>query len=223
MTTDTTQQADERTFAEHQRRVRQATRDYERGKAALFDQQGRPIYVDHDTRLTALERALDRALAEAHDAVNAVRATAVAIEQAEEHADPAGRLTEAELARANARALFVREDAERLPLDQLATRLRQALAGDDRALVFLLLRYGQARFDAEQQTERRRSPAETAAVADLIDLLGQARARFRDDKAHARAQRLREVSGELFSELIRNPVQRARTMTATRQRYAGYF
>ena len=221
MTTDTSTstqpEVNEYTVSVARRRLTEATQAYERNKAALFHPAtGQPIYADHGERLQAVEADLETAMRSIHETVNQVRAAAAAIEAAEEHADPTGRLTPAELERANQRAMFVREDAERLPLDQLAARMRQAIATGDKALTFLWLRYGQARMDAEQRTERRRTPGEGAAAGEILTLLRQARATFQDTKALARAERLREESGALFAEMIRHPVSMQREQAQLR-------
>ena len=220
MTTDAHTDLNDYTVAVARRKLTEATQAYERDKAALFHPAtGQPIYADHGERLQAIKADLDRALRDIHATVDRVRAAAATIEEAEAHADPASRLAQAEQERANQRALFVREDAERLPLDQLAARMRQPLAAGDKSAVFLWLRYGQARMDAEQQTDRRRTPDEGAAAGEILTLLRQMREPFQDTKALARVARLREESGALFSELLRHPVSMQREYAAARQRY----
>lgn len=62
----------------------------------------------------------------------------------EADADPTGWLSSKELEHAQQRAPFLREelDAGELSTEQLMSRMRQAIAGDDRPAAWLLWRYG---------------------------------------------------------------------------------
>src|SRR4051812_46343050 len=94
--------------------IDRAAAQFTQEKQRLYRGDGNPVYgpEEHEVRVDALLATFDRT-GEA-----AVEQADTAIKQAEqtlyllEHSDPVDRLSEADLARANARAIFVREDAE---------------------------------------------------------------------------------------------------------------
>ena len=122
-------------------RIEGAANRREQAEAALHRSDGLRVYGDaeHKERMAAIKA---QHCAE-FDAIDAeVGRKVAAAEEAllvAENADPADALTTSELERANAKAAFVADDAERLPLDKLAQRCRAALASGDRPTMFLLI------------------------------------------------------------------------------------
>ena len=130
---------------------------FERGKAALYRADGTPKYSDaeHTELMITLTDRLHGVAERAHDAAEEEVSAVRRLEEAA-HDDPIRHLSPGELATANARATFVREDALGLSLAQLLTRLRglaAATAGKpDRADAFVWSRYAHQRIEAEAET-----------------------------------------------------------------------
>jgi uncharacterized membrane protein YccC len=105
-----------------------------------------------------------------------------------EHSERLGALRDLsseELQRANARRALVVEDVEKLPLEELAGRMKAALASGDRAMIYLLSRSARYRVgdpkaateaDADQDgiLEGEEFGEAAAAVRDLVAELDQA-------------------------------------------------
>ncbi len=116
-----------------------------------------------------------------------------ALDRAE--ADPLGGLVAADLTRANTMATFVREDAEVLPLAALADRVEGAATGSDRAVMALLLRYGQRRLDGEMVQPGRGYSDDTTRLEAALNVL-RARLFGHADKRGELAARI-EGAGQL--------------------------
>ena len=141
---------------------------FERGKAALFRPDGSPKYseAEHNELMATLTDRLHGVAERAHDACEDEVATVRRLEEAAND-DPIRHLSPGELATANARALFVREDAMGLPLPDLLARLRglaAATAGKpDRADAFVWGRYAHQRLTSEvEQAEAAGKPLQPA-------------------------------------------------------------
>jgi len=132
---------------------------FERNRASLFRSDGAPKFTEqeHADRLKVFTETLHGVAERVDTAVDAELAAIRKLEEAE-HADPVSYLTPAELATANARALFVRENCEPLTLPQLRTRLRGIVAvGEgrpDRVQAFLWSRYAAQRLAGEAERAR---------------------------------------------------------------------
>ena len=102
----------------------------------------------HETELARLsagvESSVEKALGLADRTVAQVEAARLA-----PHADPTGQLSPADLADANLRAVWVREDCETLPLGDLAERLRAVHASGSKSSTWLHDRYAKARWKVE--------------------------------------------------------------------------
>ena len=193
---------------------------------ARLTPDGRPLYApdEHARREQAIEATLaatlTRVSAAADDAVRAAAATLDGVTDT----DPLNALTPTEQDSANRRAAFVKEDAAQLPLPALARRLTHALAGEDRAVLYLWLRYGEARLQAEQ-TSGSPTPAHVAARGQLADLVRAAGERFTDQRALANAAE-RLATARAFRQRVwevTRPVNGARAAAAMRRsgRYSG--
>jgi len=139
-------------------------------------------------------------------------------------ADPLSTLTATELDSANRCAAFVKEDAAQLPLADLTRRITHALAGDDRPLLYLLARYGDARLQAEQASGSR-TPAHIEARGQLAALVRAAGERFIDQRAQANAAE-RLATARSFRAKVwetTRPLNVAREVAAMRRsgRYSG--
>lgn len=167
----------------HIREAERAAQTFETKRRQLVD-NGRPIYTDHAEREAALLAELDQAVAAAEARGAALAREAEATLDREENLDPADRLTPGELDQVNARRALVKEDCEDRPVPEIGARLRLALAGDDRAALYLLSRYGGRRLEREQAQGHGGRPEMTA----LADLLRQAARRFTDPTTAATAR-----------------------------------
>jgi hypothetical protein len=141
---------------------------------------------EHAKREAAIEITLQETLSRVTEAADeAVREAAAVLDRFDD-ADPLNALSSDELAAANARSLFVKEDSATLPIADLTRRLRQALAGDDRGLVYLLARYGDARLQTEQAAGRL-GPVAAEELRALAAVLQEAGERFVDQRGRERA------------------------------------
>ena len=167
--------------------VERALATFGRETARLLTPDGRRLYADdeHARREAELRATRDAAIAAAEAAATDALRSAEADRERLEHRDLLDTLTPAELDRATVRREFVREDCERLPIEELAARLRAALDTGDRPMLFLLVRYGTQR--AEAEAERGHSVRSHAGLIALHDALREAGARFTDADAQRRA------------------------------------
>ena len=139
-------------------RAENAQNHYEAEHAKLLREDGTRRFSDkeHAERDAALRADLGGTL----DAVetSADEETSRAEATLAKYFDRSALLSAEELAAAGARRVFVSEDADRLPLDELASRLEALLkeASDagapDRASAFLYARYAHARAERERAT-----------------------------------------------------------------------
>lgn len=140
-----------------------------------------------------MDETYQRVETQAHEIFRA----GVAAEEREQTFDIADRLTEAELQRAAGRREFVREDAERLPLPDIARRLRDAADGEDRALAYLWARYAELRAKALEGQPF--TSADATAVREINTLVTRVRERFADTKALERAKAQQQAATEVRS------------------------
>ena len=180
--------------------VEHALTTFEHERARLLTPDGHCIYTDDEHERREAELRATRAAADALRSAEADR-------ERLEHRDPLDMLTPAELDRATARREFVREDAERLPIGELAARLRAALDAGDRPMLFLLVRYGTQR--AEAEAERGHSVRSHASLIALHDALREAGARFTDTDAQQRAT-ARHEQARAFHRAVAETVRPAR-------------
>jgi len=129
--------------------VDQAVAVYEQAVQALHLPDGKKKYSDeeHNRRQTEALAKVQSVVERAQEVAGEAR------EQAERDAeaassDPSAWLTPSELATANSRALFIAEDAKRLPLPELARRGEQVLDSKDKVSIFLHARYLGQRIEA---------------------------------------------------------------------------
>lgn len=147
----------------------------EREEAALYRGDGSKVYgeEEHAERLAAITSRRDETIAGLVE--QAERATSEARARVEniENRDPLDRLSEDELARAGSRRAFVKEDAEDLPMDELAKRVQAATADGDKAVRALWGRYASRRVAAEleklRQSGARANPADVEGFGQLRD------------------------------------------------------
>ncbi len=164
---------------------------------------------EHAERVAALLADFDTTAQAAHDHAETTIADAERTLHTLEHGDPVDRLTPDELTRANAKALFVREDAETLPLPELAERCRVALAGSDRAAQLLHARYATRRAHAMQEAAhgqgRRLPDSDLAALRDLDTVLREMDTALADPQAkakRAKAEAARATAQSLLFHVI---------------------
>ena len=176
--------------------VERALAEADAARAALL-RDGRPLYApdEHQRREQAIEERLQGVIERASETADeAVSAAAVTLERLTD-TDPLNALTVQEQEAANRRAVFVKEDAERLSLGDLTRRVRQALAGSDRAMLYLWARYADVRLQVEQ-ADGRVGPADVDAVRALSEALKDAAGRFVDTSAVTSAERKLTVARE---------------------------
>jgi len=205
---------------------------FERGKAALYRPDGTMKYseAEHNELLITLTERLHGVAERAHDAAEAEIATVQRLEEAR-HDDPVAHLSASELATANARALFVREDCEKLPLRELATRLRGiAAAGADKATAFVWSRYAGMRIDGEAERaaagggslagdDRAHVEAIRAEVVRLAALVAPDNG-IPEAEAERRLKRAREAQRALHERVSAADGSQEALMTKMRARYS---
>lgn len=107
------------------------------------------------------------------------------------------KLTDAEMALANNRASFIREDAERLSLDEIRQQIENAIRMNDRPAMFCWLRYGKERL---AKGEKARFGSRTGTdKSDVRRLLRQVEGRLSDPTVEG----VREKAAELRSRALR--------------------
>lgn len=161
-------------------------------EAKLLRPDGTRRYSDeeHAERVAALLADFDTTANAARDHAEAAIAEAERTLHTLEHSDPVDRLTADELARANAKALFVREDAEMLPLPELTERCRVAAASGDRVAQLLYGRYATRRARTMQAAAHERGgrlpDSDLAALRDLDSVLREMNTALADPQAKAK-------------------------------------
>jgi len=157
--------------------------------AAQLRPNGQVVYAPDEERRRrdAIEAELDAALTRATEIADTAVAEAAATLERLTDTDPLDALTLTEQEAANRRAVFVREDAERLPLADLTRRVRQALGGSDRGMLYLWLRYSDVRLQAEQ-ADGHIHPADIDTVRRLSEAVREAADRFIDHRAREKAE-----------------------------------
>jgi hypothetical protein len=142
------------------------------------------------------------------------------------------------MVRANARALFVKEDCETLPLAELTARCRAALDGSDVVPRFLWYRYAGRRLEAENGEplagnldDRTATPARPSApgMAALMAVVGELGKALSSPKAGPLRERAREVGSAAYA--LRSHAYAAKVRAtgddpardATRRAYAQVF
>jgi hypothetical protein len=131
--------------------------------------------------MDALEEEADRSISAAEEDLLVL-----------EHADPADALTTAELERANAKRAFVADDCRTLPLDALEKRCRAALAGGDRATMFLLAHH------AAQRVSGGADGREEEGAEGVREIVGELLRKLNPDgerKTERARERLQEAQG----------------------------
>lgn len=151
----------------------------------------------------------------AEKAASIARSNATAVARQTASAPPI--LSPEETALASNRAVFVREDAERLALPTLVERVRHAFQSEDRSALYLYLRYGRARLAV--RVEGQRDPAEVAARAELGRLMSAAEERLRDPALAPVAKAANEALVRA-GEVSRLAVERRREVARERRRVA---
>lgn len=140
-------------LAQHRAAVENAAATLATKRAALH-RNGQAIYSpeEQQRRDAEAEAGFRRTFTDAAEAAQAEIADAEdelqRLDRAE--ADPIATLTADDLTKANARAAFIREDAESLPVAALADRAEEAATGGDRATWALILRYASRRIETER-------------------------------------------------------------------------
>jgi hypothetical protein len=167
--------------------IEQAASRRQQQEAQLYRADGTKLFGDeeHRERMSAIRRehaaAFDRIDADAERKVQeAEQALLVA-----ENADLSSTLTTEESQRVSALSGFVADDVERLPQDALERRCRAALAGGDKASMFLLAHHAGRRAEEEGAYELGDAVAELRAKLDpeAKDKLEAARAALEEAQA----------------------------------------
>lgn len=147
-----------------QARAEAAQSRYEAGERALYRADGERVYgeAEHEERMRALQTERAESCREVQREASQVGLAARTEIENAENADPSATLTDAELARANARRPLAIDAAEGLEVGDLQKRLRSVLAGGDRAEIAAYLAAGERR--RRQIIEHRRDAAEGNAA-----------------------------------------------------------
>lgn len=148
---------------------------FEREKAALYRADGQQRYSDteHAERLGALHATLDAVIGEAQETAEGVISAQQTLLQHLEQGDLLDSLYTSEQTAASARQVFIKEDAESLPVADLVTRCRIALTSGDKPTAYLLARYvGQRVAAADKAGTEGRQPEmdgdERRLLGDLV-------------------------------------------------------
>ncbi len=165
-------------------------------RAALL-RDGRPLYApdEHERREVAIEATLEGVIERASEVADEATSVAAVVLERLADVNPLDALSVPEQEAANRRAGFVKEDAERLPLADLTRRVRQALAGSDKAMTYLWLRYADVRLQSEQ-ADGRVGRGDVAEIRALSEALKDAASGFVDTGAVASAERKLAVARE---------------------------
>lgn len=162
------------------------------GTARLY-KDGKPLY-NPDEHLVRSKALLAEFTAEVGDVIKTVReqeAAAAALEAEAKGFDPLlDTMSDADLARAIPLATFIREDAETLPITDLADRLAAVVAGGDKVQKLLYLRYVGRRMERERNDQRGRqlSQEELQARGEIREHLKTLQERFEKPAAERRVK-----------------------------------
>jgi hypothetical protein len=182
---------------------------FERNRADLSMPDGSPKYAPavHDNLLAGAVRSLHDVAGELDEAVEEEVRTVQRLREAAED-DPITQLSDAELQKANLRAVFVQQDADHLTLPALAARLRGIIAAGngkpDKVQAFLWSRYASLRVGAEAERRRRESPnaplpTEVHVIEGFVSQLAAVvapKSGISDAEAERRLRRAREARAE---------------------------
>jgi prophage tail gpP-like protein len=102
----------------------------------------RSLLVDFNTQIAGLQAQAEKRVTDAQAAAASLQA------------DPTANLSVDELLAANQRAAFVEHEAEGLPVNQLLTRCREAIAAGDKAGILLWSRNAASRVRAFEEQAR---------------------------------------------------------------------
>ena len=171
-------------------RIDRAAERFRSQEASLLRPDGSKVYGDaeHQERMQALLAEYD---AVGNDVVNDAEE---AIAEAEQEiarldgADPIDTLKPDELARAASLAVFVDQDVDRLPPEQIVKRARAVLAGTDRAQAFVWFCALERRLSARRGTGGTPDPA----TLELFEVRRELAARFEDPKARDKRRNLEQ-------------------------------
>lgn len=175
-------------------------------RAALFTFDGKTPINAPDLHQRELDRiakpvqdAVDRAVALADKVTAEVEALRLA-----PYADPTSQLSAADLADANARAQFIKEDCATLPLDDLVERLRAVHASGNKASTWLHDRYAKSRWRAESdKVPQHPDLSQFAEVLRDLGIVGPKAGLSRDaQKRLEDAGRLRAWSRGQLSQVV---------------------
>jgi hypothetical protein len=135
--------------------------EFEREKEALYREDGLPVYSErqHEELLKAATEKRDTAFG--RFAEDIAKHTAE-INSKLELASLPPRLDDKQMSRAASRQVFVREDIESSPLEDIPNLLRQAEITGDRAEIWCAIRYAKMRAERELQKMRDEAAAGTS-------------------------------------------------------------
>jgi hypothetical protein len=130
-------------------RIDRAAERAEAAKSKLYKPDGSKLYSDaeHAERMEAIAGEVAREAKEADEEAGRIAAAKEEELYRYRHGCPTEDLLEQQLEAANARRVFVQEDCEELPLEELTKRLRGLLAGAKKETVWLYARYARRRAD----------------------------------------------------------------------------
>lgn len=203
---------DKSAFHDVDQTVTNAEHAFERGRAALLTASGQPAHgpEEMELRTAALVASATEAISQAIAGVEAIRDQALADANAAEFGDPAGLLTPAELAEANSRAAFVRDDLRTLSPAALAGRLQSVVTHGSKAEKWLYWR--QSAVLLAELAQRQVSPLSAGANMDSRGVGGMHMdVRSGDDERRAV---LRTAASQLAALLDPDRAERAKSARA---------
>lgn len=212
----------------HDSQLEKSLTAFDRDQAALLRSDGTRLYSDdeHTQRMKALAERVQEAAGKAQERVLKAQEVA-AVEVGAVNTDPSKWLSATDLATANARAPFVKEDVDILRLDHLAARLEQVLSERDAVSAWLYARYVPARLNRGVEAPKMGSKIEYGRVADLlrdIETLAMPDAvRQRAAKAKQLKERAMDVSIKAHNVVNAANGGRERAHQAMVEELRGYF
>ena len=203
--------------------VTRAIEKYNADRAGLLASDGKtPIYPPdvHTAKVAKLLESVEWAVERATTLADKVTAD-IEAQRLQPFSDPTSALSAADLQDANARAVWVREDCESLPLGDLAERLRAVHASGSKASVFVHDRYSKRRWQVE--SAKTPQPPDLVVLGETLRDLGilGPRAGLSDEaqKRQEAAAALKRWAGRELS-IARDPekdkADRAKSAAATR-------